>query len=406
MAAACDPVQTPDVLPGLASADLRRLPGHPAAFASPGALGRLPEVLDALGARRVLVVHGGGAFRRCGAEAAVVALEGRLAVRRFGGVRPNPDLATVEAAVAAAREFRPDAVVGIGGGSSLDVAKSAAALYRQPAVTYDCLRDPALLGMREDCALVLVPTTSGSGSELTSFATVYIGEQKYSLDHPALRSDVALVDPDLTASLPSPSAVASGLDALSQAIESYWAAAATAGSRQLAQGALQDLFPALGAVAEHGSFADPQIRGRLAVGAALSGAAINQTRTTAAHALSYSLTARLGITHGVAVALHLRWLLGYNEAAEADDCRHPDGPERLSGLVSDVQERSVRETGGPIEPLLERLLGLGGYPQSLADLRLAPREWAPILDAALDSGRAGNNPRVVTVEDALAALSS
>lgn len=391
-------------LAGLEAGGLRRLPSHPAAFAGRGALGRLPEVLDALDARRILVVHGGGAFRHCGAEAEVISMERRFTVRRFGGVRPNPDLSTVEAAVDVAREFRPDAVVGIGGGSPLDVAKSAAALHGQAQSAYDCLRNPSQLSSRDGCALVLAPTTSGSGSELTSFATVYVGEQKYSLDHPALRSDVALVDPDLTASLPGPSAVASGLDALSQAIESYWATAATAASRRLAQAALNELFPALREVADHGSFAAPQIRERLAVGAALSGAAINQTRTTAAHALSYGLTARLGITHGVAVALHLRWLIGHNAAATPDDCRHTDGPQRLHRLISNVQEQAVKETGAEVEPLLERLLVLGGHPRALADLRLDPYEWAPALDGPLGSGRAGNNPRVVRVEDALAAL--
>ncbi|MFD3872131.1 phosphonoacetaldehyde reductase [Streptomyces sp. NPDC058623] len=404
MTAAHDTEQAPVTLAGLDAGSLRRLPGHPAAFAGPGALGRLPEVLAALGARRVLVVHGGDAFRRCGAEAEVDALKNRMTVARFGGVRPNPDLATVEAAVAAAREFSPNAVVGIGGGSSLDVAKSVAALYGQSATVYQCLRDPTLLKSRDGCALVLLPTTSGSGSELTGFATVYVGEEKHSLDNPVLRSDVALVDPGLTASLPGPTAVASALDALSQAIESYWATAATADSRQLAQGALEELFPALSQVTDQRSFTDPHVRERLAVGAALSGAAINRTRTTAAHALSYGLTARLGITHGVAVALHLRWLLGHNAAARPDDCRHPDGPERLRRLVADVQEHSLRETGSRVEPLLEQLLALGGHPRALADLSLSPRTWAPILDRSLDSARAGNNPRQVTTGDVLAAL--
>ncbi|GAA0549608.1 hypothetical protein GCM10010172_34570 [Paractinoplanes ferrugineus] len=360
---------------------------------APGAVRDLQQVLGA--ARRVLVVHGRRSFRTGTAAAAVDDLDAE--VRDYGGVHPNPELRQVREAVALARDYGPDAVVGIGGGSAMDVAKCVAVLAQSPGDPGAYLLDPGAIAAHRAVALVQIPTISGSGSELTSFATVYAGRRKLSLDHPSALADHVLIDPDLTSTVPAPTAAASALDALAQAIESAWAVAATAESRRTAILALETLLPALDSATRHGSFADPWLRTELAHGAALAGAAINITRTTAAHALSYALTARHGIAHGAAVGLHLRWLIGHNAAATDIDTRHPDGAEALRLLVADLRRRCLGAIGVPVEELIDRLLDLHG----LRNFRIPLRDWRDDLS----SGRAANNPRLVTPQDVLTGTS-
>jgi alcohol dehydrogenase class IV len=168
----------------------------------PGVVRDLPEVLGP--ARRVLIAHGLRSYR---AGAAAVAVDGLDAeVRCFAGVHPNPDVEQVREAVALAREYSPDAVLGIGGGSAMDVAKCVAVLAGCTGDPKAYLLEPGSLPDRRTTTLVQVPTISGSGSELTSFATVYIGRRKFSLDHPSALADHVLIDPDLAATVPVPTA--------------------------------------------------------------------------------------------------------------------------------------------------------------------------------------------------------
>ncbi|WP_052397096.1 iron-containing alcohol dehydrogenase [Streptomyces sp. NRRL F-5123] len=356
----------------------------------PGAVGLLPEVLG--GARRLLVVHGMRSYREGPAAAAVDGLGAE--VRHYAGVRPNPSLEQAAEAVALAREYAPDAVVGIGGGSAMDVAKCVAVLAGCSGDLRSYLSAPATLPERRSTALVQVPTISGSGSELTRFATVYDGHRKLSLDHAAARADHVLIDPDLAATVPARTAAASALDALAQAVESAWAVAATRQSRALAVRALTTLVPVLDESAHRGDFTDPGLRSELARGAALAGAAIDTSRTTAAHALSYALTARHGIAHGAAVGLHLRWLIGHNAAVTDADNRHPDGAEAVRHIIGAMQQTCRDGTGGPLEELIDRLLRMHG----LRDTRVPYRDWRDDLS----SGRAGNNPRLLGPQDVLA----
>lgn len=360
----------------------------------PGVVAHLPEVLGP--AKRVLVVHGLRSYRAGAAAAAVDRLDAEIC--RFSGVRPNPDVAQVRDAVALAREYAPDAVLGIGGGSAMDVAKCVAVLTGCTGDPRGYLAEPGSIPERRTTMLVLVPTIAGSGSEFTSFATVYADRRKFSLDHPSVRADHILIDPDLAATVPAPAAAVSALDGLAQAIESAWAVAATPASRGMAVRALGTLAPVLGTATSRGTFSDPGLRVELARGAALAGAAINESRTTAAHALSYALTAEHGITHGAAVGLHLRWLIGHNAAATAADTRHPDGPDALRRLIGDLQRICLDSTGAPLEALIDRLLGMHG----VHDFQVPGRDW----EDDLAGGRARNNPRLVSAQDVLAGTRS
>jgi len=163
--------------------------------------------------------------------------------------------------------------------------------------------------------LVLVPTTSGSGAEATHFAVVYIGHEKYSIGGDAMRPDVIALDPTLAISGSPYQRATSGIDAICQAIESLWAVSATDHSRHFARTALRILVPAIERFVHH---PDPESAHAMCIGSHFAGRAIDISRTTAAHALSYGLTKRYGLSHGNAVALTMPAFIAAHATSPTD----------------------------------------------------------------------------------------
>lgn len=364
-----------------------RLPGHPAAFAGRGTSGQLAALFEVLGTRRCLIVRGDTSYDRCGIATAVdQALVGRDA--HFVRAAPwQVTLTDLSAALRTMAEFEPDTVLAIGGGSALDLAKAMTNLAPAgPAELAVAVANGAVI--EREIRLVLVPTTAGSGSELTRFATLWDGTRKLSLDAPGLRADVALVDPDLVGSAPGPVLVSAATDALCQAIESSWALASTPESREWSEQALRTMLPAIAIGIAQRSLRDPRLHEPLMLGAALAGAAINTSRTTAAHALSYPVTAHLGIPHGAAVGVFVPWLLEHNRSV-AD--------------VQRLQHISGELAGEPLTSLIPRLLGLADYPVRPDQLALTDDARRELFDMT-ESTRMQNNPRAVTRTDLIELL--
>ena len=196
----------------------------------------------------------------------------------------------------------------------MDIAKLVNVLSHQPEEVVDYVVDKKPL-VNQGLPLVAIPTTSGSGSEATKFAVIYIDQVKFSLSHEYLLPSYAIVDPELTYSLPAKSAAASGMDALSQAVESFWSVRSTEESRELAEKAIKMILNAL----ERSLDGALHAKGQMALAAHLAGKAINMTTTTAPHALSYYLTTYFKIPHGHAVALILGEMLVINAQPTTDN---------------------------------------------------------------------------------------
>jgi alcohol dehydrogenase class IV len=347
----------------------------------------------------IFLVTGGTSFERSGAAAALQPVLGRIAHRRFSGVRPNPTIGEVQAAVDTFRLSPADLVIGVGGGSALDVAKMVAVLGCQPGDALDYLRGKRPLAPVRSCRLVLIPTTAGSGSEATRFAAVYVEGRKQSLDHPTVRCDAALVDPLLSASQPAAVAASAALDAMSHAVESYWSNRSTSGSRRLAAGALRRLMEHLPRL----RLPDRRTRSALARAALDAGQAIDVTRTTAAHAFAYPLTARFGVRHGHACALNLGWLFDHNCGVTEADVTDPRGAAFVRRRMSDLRHWFGTREGemqGRLAALVEQLLlevrlGANGFREP---------DLAAVIEEAFASNRLDNNPRTVTAEAARAGL--
>lgn len=359
----------------------------------PGAIRFAAGMLDDLGAERVLLVTGTTSFERSGARAGLEpALRGRE-VLHFDDFHPNPRLSDVRRALERIEDFPLDAVVGVGGGSSLDMAKLLALFAgqdRDPLAYVAGEAEPA----RGARPIVAIPTTAGSGSEATHFAVLYIDRDKHSVARPDLMPRAVLIDPDLLRSAPPAVMAASGMDALAQSIESYWSIHSTEASRALSGSALTLMLEHL----ETAVAAPDDAAARLGVarGAHLAGRAIDTTRTTAAHAVSYPITAHFGVPHGHAVGLMLPSLFAYNAAASEEDSLDPRGLEhvqRVMAEIAELLESDVDAAPGRIARVMDRI-GLQRDPRALGIRSAQDRER--IIENGFNPDRVNNNPRRLT----------
>tara|TARA_B100000780_G_scaffold222692_1_gene161790 strand:- start:141 stop:1274 length:1134 start_codon:yes stop_codon:yes gene_type:complete len=220
---------------------------------------------------------------------------------RYHGFDVNPKLEEVIKGINIFKEFKPDIVVCIGGGSVIDIAKLINALGSQNNDDYvKIIKENKL--KTNGLPLIAIPTTSGTGSESTHFAVVYIDGVKFSLSHASILPTVAIVDPELSFNTSSYLAACTGMDALSQAVESYWSNGATKESLIYASEAISLINKSF---VKSIKLKDLDAICDMSKASNLAGQAINISKTTAPHAISYGITATFSIPHGHAVALTL-----------------------------------------------------------------------------------------------------
>lgn len=283
----------------------------------------------------------------------------------FSGYHANPDLADAAAGAEMYRNMCCDGLISVGGGSAMDTAKAVKALLL--AGDMDAVRTNRLPEGR--LPHVAVPTTAGTGSEATAIAVVYVDNEKLSLDHPALLPEAIMLDSALLDSLPLYHKKACALDALCQGIESFWAAKATPESRMHAEKAIRGVLRNMDAYLS----GDTAAADAVLEAAYESGRAISISRTTAAHAMSYQITKRIGYAHGHACMLTLPWLWKHlGDApilAELNGVMGvEDGADLLLGMLAALD---MLPDGQLDDALLEALTAsvntqrLGNHPESL-----------------------------------------
>jgi len=363
---------------------------HPGVRYGNGAIHGLAEVVSGLGARRVLLVCGGRSFEASGAAAALTDLERVAQVRRWSDFRANTDAADLVHGLSIMDEFGPDLVLGVGGGSAMDMAKLLCAFagVTDEVRLHEAIHAGAPAAGRGP-RLVLAPTTSGSGSEATHFAVVYIGEEKFSIADQSLLPDAVILDPALTLSGSAYQRATSGIDAVAQAVESLWAVGGSPVSRRYARHALGHLLPAIETFVNAPD--DASARG-MAIGSHLAGRAINVSKTTAAHALSYGITKRYGLSHGHAVAMTLGAFIESHATAPAEALQPAISPERHAEAME-----LVLAALGATDPAdgRARFVGLAGrigLTIGLAGIGADDQVAIKALAATVNAERLGNNP--------------
>ncbi len=367
----------------------------PSVIFGAGAVARIGEIARARLGARALVVTDAGLVRAGLVAPALAALEAAgVTVAVFDAVVADPPEAVVTAAVAAARAHEADAVIGLGGGSSLDVAKLVALIARSGERLADIYGVGLAKGPR--LPLLLAPTTAGTGSEVTPISIVTTGaHEKRGVVSPLIIPDVALLDPDLTLGLPAPVTAATGVDAMVHAIEAYTSASPNNNpvSRALAREALRLLGANIRRAVHEGS--DREARAAMLIGSMLAGQAFANSPVAAVHALAYPLGGHFGIPHGLSNALVLPHVLRFNAPA-------------CGRLYAEI----ARDACPDLPPEADADAFVAGITRLCADVGLPPRlreagvPWDAIAMLAEDAMKQTrllvNNPRPVTLADARA----
>lgn len=319
--------------------------------------------------------NGGGVFADLARRVTAMAGAPAVTVRNIG---PNPDfIGLAESCRTYAATTRPvETIVALGGGSVMDAAKVLAAA----SGNFDTVRRHLETGKGGEqlgrTPIIAVPTTAGTGSEVTSWATVWDtgAMKKYSLARDSLYPEIALVDPLLTVGLPRAITISTGLDALSHALESIWNVNANPVSGALAEVAAREVLDALPLLAD--DLNSETLRTRLARASLFAGLAFSNTRTALAHALSYHLTLHHGVPHGIACSFSLpmvmRAVAGCDPVCDAA-LKRIFGPDLLAGAAR-------------LEIFLKKL----GISPDATDHGIAARDWAALVDGALAGDRGKN----------------
>jgi alcohol dehydrogenase class IV len=258
-----------------------------------------------------------------------------LAVRLFAEVEPDPSLDLVRRGAAIARECSPDWIVGLGGGSCLDAAKAIWIGYERPDLEPDAIGPVGTLGLRQKARLVAIPTTSGTGAEVTwpIVLTDEAEKRKISVGHPENIPDLAIVDPALVRDLPPQITAETGLDVLTHAIEGYTCAWANDFSDGLCLQAARMVFEYLPRAYRHGA-QDPLAREKMHNAATLAGLGFGNAMAALAHALGHALGAVLHLPHGRMVGLCLPYTIEFTAGGDAPT-RYPELARSL-GLTGEA----------------------------------------------------------------------
>lgn len=356
----------------------------------PGTIARLGELARELGGTRALVTSDHGIMAAGHTAAGIESLQAAgITTEVFSAFTENPSSAEVEAGAAVARGFRPDLLVGLGGGSSMDCAKGINFLLSCGGKMQDYRGRGTATGPM--LPSIAVPTTAGTGSETQSFAVITDSESglKMACGDPRAAFRVAILDVNLTLTQPAVLAALTGIDALSHAVESQVCTAATPASRTFSREAWRLLAANLpGIVIDGGTVA---ARSAVQFGASLAGLAIEHSMLGAAHSLANPLTAAHHVTHGQAVGVMLPHVVRFNG---------PVCGGAYAELLTDVAiSATADEAGATLADWLTGLLAAAQLKTSLRACGIDAADVPALAAAAATQWTAGFNPRAVTATD-------
>ena len=359
-----------------------------------GASERLGQEAKGIGAKKALVITDKGVMDS-GTGKKVKDLLEKEGVRCefFEGVLPDPDVACMETCLEIARKAPFDLAIGVGGGSSMDIASIVSVMLTNPGSVYDyfginLVKNPGI-------PVILVPTTAGTGAEVTPNAILTDTKEKLkkAVVSPYILPRIAIIDPFLHLSMPPSVTSSSGIDALTHAIESYTSNNATILTDLFAKEAITLIGRSLRTAVANGS--NLEARYDMAIGSLYAGISLASAGVTAVHALAYPLGGQYNIPHGIANGLLLPYVMEFNvlgAIGKFAQIAHFLGEKTDPMSLHDQAYQAAKAVKAIYRDLK--------IPQSLTELRI-PREAIPTMaKAAVNVTRLmGNNPRTMTVED-------
>ena len=356
----------------------------------------LADHVKGLGGRRPLIVLDKNLSKSGFRERAQAALAaGSLKAVFFDKVEPEPLLELADEGTEVARRGKCDIVVGIGGGSAMDVAKAVAALLPNKGRAIDFLGLNKVPG--PGIPTIMVPTTAGTGSEVT-FTAVFLRKnlnKKEGMNSPYLYPTLALLDPTLTLSLPPQPTAATGIDALCHAVESYTSVNASPMSEMVSLEAIRLIAENLRTCVHNGR--NLEARENMLLGSLYAGLGLANAGVGAAHSLSYPLGGKYGTSHGVANTLMLPRVMDFNV---------PSAQEKFAVIAEIMGESTeglpLREAAYLAVDAVESLIEDCGIFTTLRELGVPEEDFPELARIALTVVRPlENNPRKVTFEQAV-----
>ncbi len=353
-----------------------------------GKISSLAEHIQKLGSKKPLLVSDPGIVRAGHVERALnILAEAGIQAVVFDGVEENPTTEHVANGLKVAQSHEIDSIIGLGGGSSMDCAKGINFLYSCGGKMEDYWGEGK--AGKSMLPLIAIPTTAGTGSETQSFALISNAEthQKMACGDKNASAKVAILDPVLTISQPFEVTSATGMDAISHAVESH----VTLRKNAISQAFSREAWKLL-ATSFEGVLSTPdsvEHRGQMLLGASLAGMAIENSMLGASHALANPLTANFGIAHGVAIGLMLPHVVRFNsEVCESEYHELAD----VSGEPFESQLSGGERVAQKIEHLRER----AGLPTSLKEMGVSPDAFPLLAEQAQEQWTGKFNPRPVT----------
>jgi len=339
----------------------------------------------------------------------------------YSNVEPDPDVETIERGVAEMREFNPDVIIALGGGSAIDAAKGMWLFYEHPEETFDGLKQKFMdirkrvvkfPNLGEKAKFVAIPTTSGTGSEVTAFAVITDrknGNVKYPLADYALRPSVAIIDPQFVMSLPKSATADTGMDVLTHAIEAYVSNMANDYTDGLAIQAIDMVFEYLKRAYDNGA-EDKIAREKMHNASCIAGMAFSNAFLGLNHSMAHKLGGEYHIPHGRANAVLLPYVIEYNSKKPTKFVAFPKYEEfiadkkyakiaKMIGKAGETDEESINNFIEAIKQLMRDL----GMPTSIKECGIDENQFISKLDElsekAHDDQCTGANPRYPLVEE-------
>jgi alcohol dehydrogenase len=314
----------------------------------------------------------------------VSSLDG-VKIHLIANVSANPKIEEIEKQFDEVQNLAPDVLIALGGGSAIDTAKALVRRFSLPPQMdlMEYLKDPKSLTLKSTIPIVAVPTTSGSGSEVTPFASIWSQalSKKFSVAGFDLVPSAVVLDSNLTHTLPREVTISSGLDTVSHALESLWNRNCSEESSYFALKSLEQSIKSLPRLVKELNHSES--RDHMMLSSFLGGMAIARTQTALAHSISYPLTAHLGIPHGIACSFALPQILIFN--AQVD-------PDKFERLANNLGFKNIEEFSNG----LQNLLNLVNVREVLLKYSATKEKIFDLSNQMMDPMRAENNLREVS----------
>ncbi len=351
------------------------------------------EQLKTLKGQRAVLALGGGSMKKFGFvdKALEYLKEAGIEVKLIEGIEPDPSVETVLKGAEVMRDFKPDWIIAMGGGSPIDAAKAMWVFYEHPEKTFDDIKDPFTIPeLRSKAKFLAIPSTSGTATEVTAFSVItdYKTEIKYPLADFNITPDVAIVDSELAETMPAKLTAHTGMDALTHAIEAYVATLHSPFTDPLALQAIEMINEYLLKSYD----GDKDAREQMHYAQCLAGMAFSNALLGITHSMAHKTGAVFHIPHGCANAIYLPYVIDFNKKTALDRYAKI---AKVIGLNGATDDELVDSLTGLIKQLNQKM----SIPNTLKEYGIDEEEFKAKVDLiserAIGDACTGSNPRQI-----------